>query len=240
MRMGYDRLFGVDDIKKEKLIKFKHKSLDKVVIEPWTPLEIYPLESHLTRMLNTMEKGDTLVIQRLESISESPIVWEELLQYLMRHSINLEVYLCPSLTTIHWGEIIKYWQPAEVDKRERNRIISVNKESRRESKRIRGWSADTRGREMYWRIFKELNSGAALRDTSRRMSTSQGTILRIKRDVIKLKQTTWLVSTFGITIASLKMAQAYSTNWFLQVIICGVATIMIIYLSYSDIKNQRN
>ena len=91
-------------------------------------------------------------------------------------------------------------------------------------------------RELYWQLFKEIQQGASLRRTAKRLNVSQGTVLRVKRDVMKLKQTVWLVLTFIITVASLKIAQAYADHWLLQILIGGIATLAIIYFSYSDMK----
>lgn len=78
----------------------------------------------------------------------------------------------------------------------------------------------------------------SLREITKETNAPLGTVVRIRKDYEKLKQTTLLVGTFFLTIISLKMAQAYSTNPVLQVAICGVMTALIIYFSYSDSQSD--
>lgn len=238
MRIGYDRLLRAKETIEEKTDLLLGSQLDRVVIELYTTKEVYPASSQLTRLLGQSERGDTLVVPRLESVSDSPVVWRQLLLALQKQGLTLEVIASPSLSIDNWLEVMTWWQAES--KETRSRIISVEKERDKDARRIRAFAKEPDYRELYWQIFKELQRGASLRRTAKRLKVSQGTVLRIKRDVAKLVQTLWLIGTFGITVASLKIAQAYSTNWVLQVLICAVATVLIGYLSYSDIKESES
>lgn len=236
MKVGYDRIKNGKEMESDLRAAFASLDVSDVVIEPYQKSEIYPESSRLTRLINTMKPGDTLVIPSLERVSESVTTLRSLLMSLTQRSLQLEISASPSLTLTDWLEVLEWWQ-APIS-RPKNRIISVEKESERDANQIRPLAKDPSYRELYWSIFKEIQHGASLRRTAKRLNVSQGTVLRIKRDRRKFTQTGWLIATFFVTVISLNIAQAYSTNWFLQVIICAIATVLIIYLSYSDIREN--
>ncbi len=213
---------------------FSMDDVSEVVIDTYQKSEVYPDSSRLTRLLDTMAPNDTLVIQSLERVSGSVMTLRSLFTSMNQRSLQLEVLVSPSLTLTNWLEVLEWWQAPVT--RPKNRIISIEKEASLEAKQIRPLAKDPAYRELYWSIFKEIQQGASLRRTAKRLNVSQGTVLRVKRDRRKLTQTGWLVGTFFVTVVSLNIAQAYSTNWFLQLIICAIATVLIIYLSYSDIR----
>lgn len=238
MRVGYDRLLTMKETTEELTSKLLQGETDQVVIELYGTTEVFPESSRLTRLLDQCHVGDTLVVQRLERVSDSPFVWRELLGTLSKRQIELEILDSPSLTLNNWLEVMTWWQAPVKSSKSKSRIISIEKESEREYKKIRPLAKSATARELYWQLFKELQQGASLRRTAKRLGVSQGTVLRVKRDVAKLKQVVWLVLTFVITVVSLKIAQAYANHWFPQLLICGVATLAIIYFSYSDIKES--
>lgn len=234
MKVGYDRIKQGKEMESDLRATFATVDVADVVIESYQKADVYPESSRLTRLLNTMGPGDTLVIPSLERVSESVVTLRSLLTSLAQRALQLEVLQSPSLTLTNWLEVLEWWQaPA---KRPKNRIISIEKEPEQDAQQIRPLTKDPTYRVLYWSIFKEIQQGASLRRTAKRLNVSQGTVLRVKRDRQKLTQTGWLVGTFFVTVASLYIAQAYSTNWLLQVIIGAIATVLIIYLSYSDIK----
>ncbi len=234
MRIGYNRITNGKEMESDLRSSFSAVDVSEVVIDTYQKSEVYPDKSRLTRLLDTMSPGDTLVIPSLERISESVMTLRDLFTSMSHRSFQLEVLKSPSLTLSNWLEVLEWWQAPVI--RPKNRIISIEKEAQLDAKQIRPFSKDQTYRDLYWSIFKEIQQGASLRRTAKRLNVSQGTVLRVKRDRQKFTQTGWLVGTFFVTVVSLNIAQAYSNNWFLQVIIGAIATVLIIYLSYSDIR----
>lgn len=234
MEIGYDRIKKRKETEEAILTSFSELDLLEVIIDPYRKEEVYPESSRLTHLIHRLEPGDTVVIHSLERVSESVITIRGFLKDLVRRSLQLKVLDFPSLTVTNWLEVLE-WQQEQVTS-PKNRIVSIEKETALDMKQIRPFAKDPSYRILYWSIFKEIQRGASLRRTAKRLNVSQGTVLRVKRNRRQFTQTGWLVATFFVTIISLNIAQAYSSNWLLQVVICALATILIVYLSYSDSK----
>lgn len=237
MKVGYSRLLGPNDSHIYQMSKFSSLEVAEIVIEPLISGEVYPGNSQLMQLLSRCRPGDVLIVPSLERVSKSPVIWQGICKEIISLNMELKVQAFPSVTTNDWVKLVKEWHNVTTNSSSSQSIIAVKKESKAEGQSIRPFTRKTDNRELYWDIFKELQRGASLRRTARRKKVSQGTVLRIKRDLTKLKQVIWLVVVFAITVASLKISQSYSDNWFFQVIICGLATVLIIYLTYSDMKD---
>lgn len=169
----------------------------------------------------------------MTNVSLSAETWHGILREIKGRKLKLQVLNLLSVSLVDIETLVKEWTLV-IEKK--GKIISIGKETDQESKLIRAFSREKERRELYWLVFRLMYRGAPLRKTCSRLGIEQGTVLRIKRDVAKSKQLLWLLSTFIMTIIGLKVAQSYSDNWLMQVIICGFATVSIMYFTYSDSK----
>ncbi|MBP1042815.1 recombinase family protein [Vagococcus sp. BWB3-3] len=188
----------------------------------------------LRQLFEESEPGDVLVLTELSQFSDHYQIWLEFLTELKHCHLELEVLSSPHNTLADWQDLFKWIQSSAEGQQAGVKIKKFSKERASERSDYRFFSRNPYFRRVYREILQQVMAGRSLRQITKESDVPLGTIVRIRKEYAKLKQTCLLVGTFLLTIISLKMVQNYSSNLLLQILICGVMTLLIIYFSYSD------
>lgn len=236
MNIGYSRALTQKESQADQQQLFEGQAVDEFIFDNYHPPDSLSKPNQLMKLIARCQPGDTVIILTLERLSCSYVTLIDLFTDFYDRQVTVKVQAFPSMGMEEWLNLLNWWQENEVKYNREPKIISVGKEELTERDRIRAFSKDAFDRQLYWKIFNDLIHGASLRKTAKLHNVSKATVLRIKREITKLKQVLWLISVFIMTVLCLKTAQYYSDNWVIQLIICMVATISIIFFTYSDMK----
>ncbi|MBP1040129.1 hypothetical protein I6N95_03800 [Vagococcus sp. BWB3-3] len=234
MRIGYGQLTqrqGTDRTERDRLLD---ASCDDVFIEPYQHRKKdWQSKKELLSLLDYSHPGDTVVVLGLNHVSPHYQVWLELVAELKRLRLELEVLDYPQLHLSDWRQLFQ-WMHQQESQSNGIRVTKFTKERSAEKKQYSPLSRDPYFRRAYWDLFRQVMAKRSLRQITKDSQVPLSTVVRIRKEYVKLKQTLLLIGTFLLTVISLKLAQSYSANVFLQVLICGVMTVLIIYFTYSD------
>lgn len=235
MKVGYARTMSRSKENRHSKNKLLDFGVSELFIDPYGESEKNLWQRvEFKELLNFLQRGDTVVVTSLEQISLQYSTLIELISELLKRRIAFKVLELSEISTANLYELLVW-----VNKNEQRLAPKVNRfkltpETQRDREKYHFWTRNPEDKQKYWQIIQGLMTKTSLRKLARSVGVPQGTVYRIKKHYDKLKQTAVLVGIFLITIASLKIAQSYSSNWGIQVLICGVMTVGIVWFSYSD------
>ncbi|MBP1042335.1 hypothetical protein I6N95_15045 [Vagococcus sp. BWB3-3] len=235
MRVGYGQITQRNDSGRHEQGVLKEASCDKVFLERYqNRKKDWQSKTDLLKALDHTVPGDTLVIMNLDQVSQRYQVWLELIAELKRLRIELEIVDYPQLHLSDWAQLFQWVHQQELQSQSSIRVTKFSKERSHEKAQYSALSRDPYFRRAYWDIFRQVMAKRSLRQITKESTAPLSTVVRIRKEYVKLKQTLLLVGTFLLTVISLKLVQTYSSNLFLQILICGVMTLLIVYFTYSD------
>lgn len=239
MRFGYIQIRHKNQSGRNDIENLNKSSCQYVYVESYREKNKEMIQKReLLKLLRESHKGDTIVLTDLDHLGRNYLECLELLKIIKKYGLELEILVAPNNRLVDWDYVLN-WVKNQVEGKESTiRVKKFSKERGAEKAQYRFFAKDPYYRRVYRQILQQVMSKRSLREITKETNAPLGTVVRIRKDYEKLKQTTLLVGTFFLTIISLKMAQAYSTNPVLQVAICGVMTALIIYFSYSDSQSD--
>lgn len=190
------------------------------------------VDSQYQEMLNYLEPEDRVIISSLEVLSRN---YDQLLDCLDRFEekgVTLEVLNFPELTNEEMQEVIQ-WSL----KNERilyPRLIKLGKEQGRNQNHYSIFSKDPEGKSLYRKVVKELVNREKLKKIADRNGIPLETVYRINQEVERIKLAIVLVLCFLLAIFGIKLAETFSDNIIIQVAVCVIATLVILYNTLID------
>lgn len=237
MRIGYVQKTRTDSRSESE--KMRKAGCQKIYLEKYQKkMQDWKWREKFRNVLEDSQPGDTIVIQTLEHISLDYQVWLEVTEELKKYRLELEVLDNQKLMLCDWDKLFKWIQKSDQKGFAQVRVTKVKKETQAIKDRYRLFSKNPYFRRVYIDILQQIMAKRSLRQITKSSGAPLSAVVRIRKEYAKLKQTLLLIATFFLTIICLKMVQLYSTNFFLQFIICGVMTLLIVYLSYSDSQTE--
>lgn len=194
--------------------------------------------TELKKLLRESKAGDTVVLSDFLSLGTNYHECLVLIKMLENYDLELEIATVPEIRLVDWAHIIHGLKNQMEPKETTIRVKKFSKKGESEKSQYRFFAKDPYYRRMYREIIQLIMEKRSLREIAKERDVPLGTIIRIRKDYEKLKQTMLLISIFFLTIICLKMAQSYSTNPILQLVICAVMTGFIFYFSYSDSQSE--
>lgn len=192
----------------------------------------------LAEALDMGGRNDTLLLYRLADISHQPEEWLTFLDDLLERELELEVMDYPTLRLADWCHLMTWMQEIPQHVKGEIKIIGIQPENEADRQLYRGLSPDREGRRLYWQVFSELVANRSIRRTARHYGLSRGTVYRINQQVKQAKHLLWLVGTFLMTMLGLQIARQYTDSLWLQGLIGLIATSLLIYFTYSDMRDD--
>lgn len=195
-------------------------------------------DSDYQRLLDYTEPGDCLVIAFLEVISRD---YQQLLVFfneLEDLELDLIVLTSPELTLNDWREVLSW--VSRNDQLLHPRLIKLNlKLGKKQTKET--YSVFTRNAEakrLYRDVMWQLVGKNKLRTIAKQKGVPVETVYRIQQEFKRVKLAVILAMCFFLTIATIKITENFSDNILIQIVVCVVSTVVILYNTLSDSEQQ--
>lgn len=191
-------------------------------------------ESDYRRLLDYAESGDCLVISFLEVISRDYHQLLEFINELETLKLDLIVLTSPELTLINWREVL-FWASRN-DQLVHPRLIKLklNKEKNRNRETYSVFTRDPEAKQMYRDIVWRLLGKQKLRKIAKQKGIPIETVYRIQQEFKRLKLAFILAICFILAITTIKVTENFSDNLLIQIGVCVVSTLVILYNTLSD------
>lgn len=183
--------------------------------------------SEFQALLDFSKSGDVLVVSSLEVLSRDYRQLLACLDKLEELEIEMEVLNLPKLRLEEWRQIF-HWSV-----RNENilhpRLIQVGKERTRSKDAYSLFSKEPEARKLYREVIWLLVEKMSVRQISQRKRIPVETVYRIQQEVKQLQLAIILVICFLLAIVSIKIVESYFDQIWLQVVICVVVTLVILW-----------
>jgi DNA invertase Pin-like site-specific DNA recombinase len=189
-------------------------------------------KSAFQAMLDYSESSDCIVIAFLEAISRD---YRELLEFfseLYELELELIVLTAPELSLMEWWDIISWVE--QNDRLQHPRLIQLKKEKERNKNSYSVFSRDVEAKKLYRGIIRQLFQKQKLRRIAQQNGVPVETVYRIQQEMKRIKTAGILALCFFLAIATIKIAENFTDNVLVQVSVCVVATLVILYNTLVD------
>lgn len=183
--------------------------------------------SDFKALLDYAQPGDKIIISSPEIISRDYQQLISFLNQLEKNGILLVVLSLPNLTMNEWRSLFSW-----TFKNERllhPSLIPLKKEKNRNRNGYSLFSNNIEARKLYREIVWLLIEKTSLREIAARKRIPLETVYRIKQELAQVQLAFVLVICFFLAIFSIKMAQLYFDNIWIQVLIYIISTLAILY-----------
>ncbi|WP_430602366.1 hypothetical protein IGJ02_002704 [Enterococcus sp. DIV0724b] len=191
-------------------------------------------KSNYQQLLDYSEPGDCIVIAFLEVISRDYRMLLRFFNELEVLELDLMVLTSPDLTLIEWREVISW--VARNDQLVHPRLIKLKlmKEKNRNKEAYSVLSKDSEAKKLYRGVMWQLLGKQKLREIAEQKGVPLETIYRIQQEFKRVKLAGILTVCFFLAIATLKITENFSDNLWIQIVVCMVATLAILYNTLAD------
>ena len=190
--------------------------------------------SNYQRLLEYAEVDDCVIITSFEVLSRD---YFQILSYLDElEALKLEIIVLtsPDLTLIEWQDLFKW--VSRNDQLLHPRLIKLNLNNNKNNS-IKEYSilkADKEAKDLYWSMFGQLAGKNKVRYVAQKNGVPIETAYSVLQDFKRIKTSLILAACFLFSIATIKLAETFSDNIFIQIVICVVTTLLILYNTLSD------
>lgn len=195
---------------------------------------IWKADSELQRLLDYSESGDSLVIFSLEVISRDYQVLLKLFSELEKLQVELIVLSSPELTLREWQQVLSW--VAGNDRLLYPRVISVkmNRENEKNRENYTVFSRKSEAKKLYREIFWLLVNKRKIRAIAKEKGIPVETVFRIQQEVKRMKLALIFSTCFLLAITTIKLTENFSDNLLIQIVVCIITTMIILYNALSD------
>lgn len=191
-------------------------------------------ESDYQRLLDYMEPGDCLVISFFEVISREYQQLSRFLNQLEELEVDLIVLTSPELTLNDWQDVLSW--VSRNDQLIHPSLIRLNLKPKknRNKENYSVFSRDPEAKQLYRDVIWQLIGKHKLRKIAKQKGVPVETIYRIQQEFKRMKLAVILAICFFFTIATIKITENFSDNLLIQIVVCIVSTLIILYNALSD------
>ncbi|MFD2306746.1 recombinase family protein [Enterococcus termitis] len=191
-------------------------------------------ESEFQRLLDYSEAGDYLVVSSLDVLSRDYEFLLELIDRLSALELELIVLTSPHLRVQEWQEILTW-----VNKNERllhPKLISFKRhqEKKKDKDRYTIFSRASEEKSLYWEVFWLLVGKQKIRMIAKEKGVPIETVFRIQQEVKRIKLAVIFAICFFLAITTIKIAESFSDNIWIQIVVCIITTVVILYNVLTD------
>lgn len=147
-------------------------------------------------LLDDSQPGDTIVILTLGQISTDYQVWLEVTEEIKKYNLELEVLDNQKLSLYDWDKLFRWIQKSDQKGHTQIRVTKVKKETRATKDKYRFYSKNPYFRRVYIDILQQIMTKRSLRQITKSSGAPLSTVVRIRKEYAKLKQTLLLIATF--------------------------------------------
>lgn len=229
MRLGYVR--GEPLVQQIDLIEDSQVN-ELFIDKQFDAQQLLQEESEFSELLAFSEPGDVMVVADLDIISRDYGQLLQVIEELSARDLQLDVLSLPELQLDEWVSFLSW-----IRKNERithPKLVKIRREKERNKKSYTLFSSDYQSRKLYVEIIKSLFRHHSIKRISKEKRVPIETVFRIKKEVQRIKLATILVMCFLLAIASVKLTQQYFDNILIQIGICVIVTLVIVWNVLSD------
>lgn len=183
--------------------------------------------SEFQALLKFAQAGDHLVITSWEVISRDYRQILACLDQLEALEMTLDVLTLPRLTIEEWRQLFRW--SIHNDRLLHPTLFKLGKERERSKAAYSLFSKEPEARKLYREIIWLLVEKQTIRQVARQKRVPLETVYRIQQNVKQIQLAIVLVLCFLLAIFSIKLAEAYFDQLWIQVVICIVVTLIIIW-----------
>ena len=183
--------------------------------------------SEFQALLDFSKEGDTLVVASLEVLSRDYRQLLVCLDKLEELEIGFEVLNMPQLTLEEWRQIFKW--SVRNDRLLHPYLVKVGQERDRSKSAYSLFSKEPEARKLYREIIWLLVEKLSVRQIALRKRVPLETVYRIQQELKQVQLAIILVICFLLAIFSIKLAESYFDQIWIQVVICIVVTLLILW-----------
>ncbi len=183
--------------------------------------------SEFQALLKFSQAGDNLVITSWEVISRDYRQILACLDQLEALELTLDVLTLPKLTIEEWRQLFRW--SIHNDRLLHPTLFKLGKERERSKAAYSLFSKEPEARKLYREIIWLLVEKQTIRQVARQKRVPLETVYRIQQNVKQIQLAIVLVLCFLLAIFSIKLAEAYFDQLWIQIVICIVVTLIIIW-----------
>ena len=183
--------------------------------------------SEFQALLNFAQPGDHLVIASWEVISRDYRQLLACLEQLENLEMTLDVLNLPQLSIDEWRQIFRW--SLRNDRLLHPVLMKAGKERDRSKDAYSLFSKEPEARKLYREIIWLLIEKNSVRQVSQQKRVPIETAYRIQQELKQLQLAIILVICFLLAIFSIKLAESYFDQLWIQILICVVVTLVILW-----------
>lgn len=183
--------------------------------------------SDFQALLTYAQPGDKLIISSPEVISRDYQQLIAFLNQLEKSGLLLSIVSLPHLTMSEWRDFFSW--SLRNERLLHPRLFRLKKEKSRNRNGYSLFSTNPEAKKMYREIIWLLLEKKPVRAIANRKRVPMETVYRIKQELAQIQLAAILIVCFFLAIFSIKITQMYFDNLWLQILICVVISLIILY-----------
>ena len=224
MNLGYARGYQFT----QQLDLLEDYPVDEVFSDGHQEAEaLFSSSSEFQVLLDFSKSGDILVIASLDILSRDYRQLLACLDKLEELEIELEVLNMPQLSLEEWRQIFRW--SVRNDRILHPYLVQVGKERDRSKDAYSLFSKEPEARKLYREVIWLLVEKMSVRQISQRKRIPVETVYRIQQELKQIQLAIILVICFLLAIFSIKLVESYFDQIWIQVLICVVVTLIILW-----------
>lgn len=189
-------------------------------------------DSDFQRLLDYTEPGDCLIIAFLEVISRDYQILLALFDELENLELDLVVLTSPALTLAEWREVLLW--VCKNDKLVHPRLVKLKINKKSDNNNFSVFSREPEAKQLYREIIWQLIGKCKLRKIAKDKGVPVETVYRIQQEFKRIKLAIVLAICFFLAIVTIKLSENFSDNLLIQIGVCIVTTLVILYNTLAD------
>ncbi|EOH90988.1 recombinase family protein [Enterococcus pallens] len=183
--------------------------------------------SEFQALLNFAQPGDHLVIASWEVVSRDYRQLLACLDQLETLEVTLDVLNLPQLSIEEWRQIFRW--SLRNDRLLHPVLMKAGKERDRSKGAYSLFSKEPEARKLYREIIWLLVEKNSVRQVAQQKRVPIETTYRIQQELKQIQLAAILVVCFLLAIFSIKLAESYFDQLWIQVAICVIVTLIILW-----------
>lgn len=224
MNLGYARGYQIS----QQMDMLEDYPVDELFSDGYQEVEaLNSPTSEFKALLNFAQPGDHLVIVSWEVISRDYRELLDCLDQLEEREVTLDVLNLPQLTIEEWCQIFRW--SLRNDRLLHPILVKVGKERDRSKDAYSLFSKEPEARKLYREIIWLLVGKHSIRQVSQQKRVPMETVYRIQQEIKQIHLAIVLILCFLLALFSIKLAESYFDQLWIQIVICVAVTLIILW-----------
>lgn len=233
MILGYVRGTRIN----QQLDKLEEFGVEELFSDGTQAYDVFEEEqSEYQSLLHYAEPGDKVLVTSLDVLSRDYQRLIAILNEFEGLGLRLQVLSMPELSMSEWRGLFSW--SLRNEQLLYPRLVKLGQEKNRNRNSYSIFSKDVEAKKLYREILWQVLGHERLKTIALQKGVPLETVYRVKQEADRIKLAFVLVICFFLAIFSVKMAESFFDSLWIQVIICIIATLVILYNTLAD-SNER-